>query len=99
MAWVKRNAMLTEDGFIMPEQWNKTRKVIVSRSEVALFNSRWPCSTLRADRAYWFEFDRLGDLVDTDCPEQDDGPAALALAKDCRAWLFDGTRPDWQVAP
>lgn len=70
------------------------RKVRVSAAGVASFNRRWPCSTLR-DRSYWFEFDGNGDLVDTDCPESDDGPAAAALADDCRAWLLDGTRPEW----
>ncbi len=73
------------------------RKVIVSRQGVAMFNDQWPCSTLRANRAYWFEFDTDGDLVDTDCPEHDDGPAATALAEDCRAWLFDDTDPEWLV--
>jgi len=61
------------------------RKVICSRADVADFNSRWPCSTLR-NRAYWFEFDLNGDLVDTDVPEHDDGPAAVALSQD--AWAF-----------
>ena len=75
-----------------------SRKVIVSRQAVALFNAQWPCSTLRTSRAYWFEFDESGDLVDTDYPESDDGPAALALAEDCRAFLDDGTAPDWLCA-
>lgn len=73
----------------------KGRKVIVSRGEVANFNSRWPCSSLRESRAYWFEFDASGDLVDTDVPEQDDGPAAAALADDCKAFLFDDEEPAW----
>lgn len=71
------------------------RMVIVSRVGIALFNAQWPCSTLRDTRAYWFEFDESGDLVDTDCPEHDDGPAATALADDCRAWLEDDVMPDW----
>lgn len=50
-------------------------KVRVAPEEVARFNARWPGSTLRPERSYWFEFDRFGDLVDTDCPEHDDGPA------------------------
>ena len=70
-------------------------KVIVSRDEVASFNRQWPGSTLRDTRAYWFEFDESGDLVDTDCPEQDDGPAALAMAEDCKAYLFDDETPVW----
>lgn len=73
----------------------KGRKVIVSREEVAAFNSRWPCSTLRPSRAYWFEFEANGDLVDTDCPQHDDGPAALAMAEDCQRYLDDGIAPDW----
>lgn len=71
------------------------RKVIVSRAEVAAFNAQWPCSTLRATRAYWFVFDQSGDLVDTDCPQQDDGPAALAMSQDCQALLFDNVTADW----
>ncbi len=70
------------------------RKVIVSREAVAAFNRGWPCSSLR-DRSYWFEFGTNGDLVDTDCPEHDDGPAASAMADDCRAYLLDGDYPLW----
>lgn len=70
-------------------------KVRVSREGVASFNRAWPCSTLRDARAYWFEFDSTGDLVDTDCPEHDDGPAAVAMADDCKAWLFDDVQPEW----
>jgi len=80
----------------MPTIWNETsRKVIVSREEVANFNRRWPCSELRDTRAYWFEFDADGDLVDVDVPEQDDGSAAVAMADDCKAFLFNGTEPEW----
>lgn len=71
------------------------RKVRVSREGVASFNRAWPCSTLQASRAYWFEFAENGDLIDTDCPEHDDGPAAVAMADDCKAWLDDDARPDW----
>lgn len=70
-------------------------KVIVSRGEVALFNSRWPASELRTSRHYWFEFDDNGDLIDCDVPEHDDGPAASALSDDCKAYLFDGATPAW----
>lgn len=70
-------------------------KVLVTRDEVAAFNRSWPCSTLRDTRAYWFQFDGNGDLVDTDCPEQDDGPAASAMANDCKAYLFEDDEPDW----
>lgn len=70
------------------------RKVIVSRAGVASFNRGWPCSTLR-DRAYWFEFDADRALIDTDCPQHDDGPAALAMSQDCEAYLFDDDHPAW----
>lgn len=71
------------------------RKVRVSKEAVALFNARWPASSLRTSRAYWFEFDANRDLIDTDVPEQDDGDAATALAEDCEAWLFDAKAPAW----
>lgn len=70
-------------------------KVMVTREGVALFNARWPCSPLESRRHYWFEFDHAGDLVDTDVPEHSDGIAAQAMADDARAFLVDGTRPDW----
>lgn len=70
-------------------------KVRVSKVGIALFNARWPDSTLRSERAYWMEFHPDGDLIDTDIPEQDDGPAALVLSNDCKAWLFDGVSPEW----
>lgn len=62
------------------------RKVICLPDDVTAFNAKWPGSTLR-DRAYWFEFDSAGDLVDTDVPEHDDGPAATALAEDAKQFL------------
>lgn len=71
------------------------RKVIVSRDGVESFNRGWPASKLRSTRAYWFEFDSRGDLVDTDVPEQDDGPEASAMADDCKAFLLEGVQPDW----
>jgi hypothetical protein len=74
------------------------RTVIVSHYEVASFNRAWPASSLRSSRAYWFEFDTSGDLVDTDVPEHDDGPAASAMADDCRAYIMDGVRPAWSPA-
>lgn len=70
-------------------------KVIVSRGEVAEFNRFWPCSNLRSTRAYWFEFDVGGDLIDTDCPQQDDGPEASAMAESCKSYLFDDCLPSW----
>lgn len=71
------------------------RKVRVSKEGVAAFNARWPCSTLRDSRAYWFEFAANGELVDVDIPEQDDGPAASAMADDCREWFFNERWPEW----
>ena len=71
------------------------RKVRVSHLGVRLFNAQWPCSRLDPQRAYWFEFDADGDLVDTDVPEHSDGPEATALCDDAKAWLDDGTLPDW----
>lgn len=70
-------------------------KVRVSPEGVASFNRGWPCSELRATRAYWFEFDSDGDLVDSDLPHTDDGAAAVAVADDCREFLLEGTRPEW----
>jgi hypothetical protein len=64
-----------------------TRKVRISRAGVALFNAQWPGSKLRSSRAYWFEFDDDGNIVDSDVPEHDDGPEAAALAADALAWL------------
>ena len=72
-------------------------KIRVSRTGIALFNAQWPCSELRSTRAYWFEFDNNGDLIDTDVPEQDDGGAALAMAEDCKNYLFDNTSPPWAL--
>jgi hypothetical protein len=71
------------------------RKVRVSPEGVASFNRGWPCSRLRASRAYWFEFDSRGELVDSDLPESDDGPEAVAMAQDCLEWLEDGISPEW----
>lgn len=68
--------------------FNNTRKVIVTPDDVAEFNDSWPGSNLR-DRAYWFEFDENGDLIDTDVPEQDDGEAAAALSQDAQAFMED----------
>lgn len=79
------------------KRWNKSLKVIVSRDDIAAFNARWPCSTLR-DRSYWFEFDRDENLIDTDTPEQDDGPAAAALSSDCQEWLFRDVEPEWATS-
>lgn len=70
-------------------------KVRVSRDGVRAFNYTWPCSELRDTRAYWFEFDATGDLVDCDVPESDDGSAATAMADDCRAFVLDGKLPSW----
>lgn len=61
-------------------------RVFASAHDVATFNRAWPGSSLR-DRGYWFEFDCRGDLVDTNVPYAHDGPAVLALANDCAAFL------------
>lgn len=71
------------------------RKVIVSADAIESFNRAWPCSKLRSTRAYWFEFDYFGNLVDTDVPEQDDGPEASAMADDCKLYLQGYGRPNW----
>lgn len=70
-------------------------KVRVTPLGVRLFNATWRASKLDDRRAYWFEFDGLGDLVDTNVPEHSDGPEASALADDCKAWLFDNETPAW----
>lgn len=70
-------------------------KVRVSRDGMRLFNRGWPCSELSAHRAYWFEFDADGDLVDTDVPEHSDGSASLAMSEDCKQFLFENTLPQW----
>ena len=65
-------------------------KVFVSKTDIKLFNLQFPCSELRATRAYWFEFDSSGNLIDHDVPEQCDGFACAALSEDCREFfLFD----------
>lgn len=71
------------------------RKVIVSRDGIASFNRGYPGSELRSTRSYWYEFDADRNLIDTDCPESDDGIASVVVAEDCRAFLFDGVRPKW----
>jgi hypothetical protein len=73
-------------------------KVRVSSEGVASFNRAWPCSELRSTRAYWFQFDGDGDLIDSDLPHTDDGNAAAAMAEDCKAWLFDDVTPPWAPA-
>jgi hypothetical protein len=71
------------------------RKVRVSARGVALFNAQWPCSNLRTDRAYWFEFSDDGELVDSDVPNEDDGDACVAMSEDCARWFTDGDAPAW----
>lgn len=78
----------------MPTQWNKSNKVIVSRQEIANFNRSRPQSLFRDTRTYWFEFDSEGELIDTDCPEQD-YVSESEIAGDCAAWLFDGIIANW----
>ena len=71
-------------------------KVLISRDGVALFNKQWPGSKLR-NRAYWFDFDNDGNLVDCDVPEQDDGLEAASLAQDALNWLFHDEMPQWAI--
>ena len=63
-------------------------KVLFERDEIADFNDRWPCSLLDPRRHYWFEFDDIGCLVDTDVPEHQDGDAAKALSDDAYDFLL-----------
>ena len=79
----------------MPTIWNNSIKVFVSRSEVSAFNTRWPGSPLSDARQDRFEFSARGDLIDMDVPEHSDGPAAAAMADDCKAWLFDAEAAPW----
>lgn len=61
--------------------------VTCTRSDVAAFNSAWPCSPIPA-RAISFQFDkRNGDLVDI-VPDSSgfDGGALLALSQDAQAY-------------
>lgn len=76
----------------MPTLWNKSRKVIFSRDEVDAFRATWPGCKLQS-RSYWFEFDAQGDLIDTDVPEQDDGPESVALSDDAKDWLDEYLDP------
>jgi hypothetical protein len=63
-------------------------KIRFTQEEVEDFNKSWPASNLQP-RSYWFEFDKIGNLIDTDVPEQDDGQAALGLSEEARAYLDD----------
>lgn len=63
-----------------------SRKVRFSKEEVDIFRASWPCCKLRS-RSYWFEFAENGDLIDTDVPEHDDGPEALALGQDAQDFM------------
>lgn len=66
-------------------------KVIVSRDEVADFIKTFPDSKLCSGgpRHYWFEFDKNGDLIDTDIPEHEDGAGAVALSQDALLFWAD----------
>ena len=68
--------------------------VKVTAPGIAAFKKVWPCSGL-PDNLQWFEFAANGDLVDTSITEESDGSAAAALADDCKAFLQDGTLPEW----
>jgi hypothetical protein len=67
------------------------RKVRLSREGVAMFNGTWPGSRLTRERAYWWEFDAEGDLIDSDAPACDDGPELVALSEDAWAWMDANT--------
>ena len=59
--------------------------VTATRDDVDDFAAQWPCSGLRS-RSVWFQFDRHGDLVDTNDQTQHpnaDGSALVALCEDC----------------
>lgn len=71
------------------------RKIRVTRAGVRSFNAAWSCSKLQPERSYWFEFDRDGDLIDTDVPEHENGPEASAMADDCREYLLSGQLAAW----
>jgi hypothetical protein len=58
--------------------------VFVSAREVAEWNRRWPCSSLRGRQS--FTFDRKGDLVDR--YGIGDGPEAVALSHDAQEHAF-----------
>lgn len=63
--------------------------VTVTRAEVDAFARRWPCCSL-PDAAITFQFAKSnGDLVDIApyrIADQVDGPEAVALAEDARAY-------------
>jgi hypothetical protein len=71
----------------MPHTIRKN-KIRFTEEEVQDFNRSWPSSNLQP-RSYWFEFDENANLIDTDVPEQDDGPAAIALSHDAQEYLND----------
>jgi hypothetical protein len=58
--------------------------VVFSAREVALWNRRWPGSSLRGLQS--FTFDRTGDLVDL--YGYGDGPEALAMVEDAKRLAF-----------
>ena len=59
--------------------------VTVSEHEVRHFAEQWPC--FGRIRAYWFQFDNHGNLVDTNHQEgETDGTAIVALADDAKAY-------------
>lgn len=69
-------------------------KVRFTADEVRQFMQQFPASGLR-NRSYWFEFEPGGDLVDTDVPQQDDGPGASALSEDAKRYAFENEVPQW----
>lgn len=62
--------------------------VSVSRAEVEAFRRQWPCSGLPSSRVT-FSYASNGDLVDITpyrVAARFDGPAAVALSEDARAY-------------
>ena len=58
--------------------------VVFSALEVAIWNRRWPCSSLRGLQS--FTFDRKGELVD--CLGFGDGFEALSMIEDAKRFAF-----------
>jgi hypothetical protein len=58
--------------------------VVFSAREVAIWNRRWPGSTLRGLQS--FTFDRKGELVDL--YGYGDGPEAVAMVQDAKRFAF-----------
>lgn len=63
-------------------------RVTYETGEIIDIMARWPCSGLMLEKAYWFEFDQRGDLIDASTSADDASEAsgaAGALADDARS--------------